>query len=107
MSVSFFTRLAGLMSGRSETSVARRTFIGAAVAGAALAAVPPLVSSSAQADESDRDHIGDALEDLRKARRELSQIDHDRLHRDRALQQVDQAINATQQIQRGPTRPRY
>ena len=106
MSVSFLTRFAGLMSGRSETSVARRTFIGAAVAGAALAAVPPLMSS-AQADESDRDHIGDALDDLRKARRELVQVDHDRFNRDRALQQIDQAINATQQIQRRPNRPRY
>jgi len=63
--------------------------------------VPAMVPTPAKADDSDRDHIGDALEDLRKARREIAQVDHDRNNRDRALQQIDQAINATQQIQRG------
>ncbi len=100
MSVSLIARFAGLMSGRSEMALPRRAFLGAAVAGAALAAVPAMVPSPAKADDDDRDHIGDALEDLRKARRELVQVDHDRIHRDRALQQLDQAIQATSQIER-------
>jgi hypothetical protein len=100
MIASFLTRAAGLMAGRSEMALPRRAFLGAAVAGAALAAAPALVSSPAQADESDRDHIGDAMENLRKARREIQGVDHDRINRDRALQQIDQAIYATSQIQR-------
>lgn len=100
MIASFLTRAAGLMAGRKDLALPRRAFLGAAVAGAALAAAPALVSNPAAADESDRDHIGDALEDLRKARREIAQVDHDRNSRDRALQQIDQAIYATSQIQR-------
>jgi hypothetical protein len=100
MSSSIVARVAGLFGGRGETVLPRRAFIGAAVAGAALAAVPAMISSPARADDSDRDHIGDALEDLRAARRELVQVDHDRPARDRALQQIDQAIQATSQITR-------
>lgn len=100
MAISFLTRVATLMAGRTEVAMPRRGFIGAALAGAAVAAVPSLVATPAKADDSDRDHIGDALEDLRKARRELAQVDHDRRNRDVALQQIDQAIAATQRIQR-------
>ena len=100
MSVSLLSRLAVMITGRGDTALPRRAFIGAAVAGAALAAVPPMLATPAKADDSDRDHIGDALEDLRNARREVAQIDHDRMHRDRALQQIDAAIAATSQIQR-------
>ncbi len=100
MTVSFLTRMAGLMAGRSELALPRRSLIGAALAGAALAAAPALVATPAKADNNDRDHIGDALEDLRAARRELVQVDHDRRNRDYALQQIDQAIAATQRIQR-------
>jgi hypothetical protein len=99
MSLSLVTRLAGIFNNRSDVTLARRAFIGAAAAGVALAVAPALISSPARADDSDRDHIGDALEDLRKARRELVQVDHDPRARDYALQQIDQAINATQAIQ--------
>lgn len=101
MAFSILTRVAGLMSGSNELALPRRSFIGAALAGAALAAAPSLIATPAKADNSDRDHIGDALEDLRAARRELVQVDHDRRNRDYALQQIDQAIAATQRIQRG------
>jgi hypothetical protein len=100
MAISFLTRVAALVSGRSDVALPRRGFIGAALAGAAVAAVPSLVATPARADDSDRDHVGDALEDLRKARRELVQVDRDRRNRDAAVQQIDQAIAATQRIQR-------
>ncbi len=100
MSNMLIARIAGMFTGQGETALPRRAFIGAAVAGAALAAIPAIIAKPALADSSDRDHIGDALEDLRKARREIAGIDHDHNARDRAIQQIDQAIAATQQIQR-------
>ncbi|MEO8558933.1 MAG: hypothetical protein ABI439_07715 [Rhodospirillales bacterium] len=91
MSISLFARLYQTFSGAARTTLSRRAFFHTAAAGAAIAAIPVLLSREALA--APQPLMQRALDSLRSAKTQLQNATADKGgHRAKAIQYINSAI---------------